>query len=102
MQFFDVQLGLWAGGPASLCWFAETCGQGLALEHNGDLYACDHYVYPEYRLGNVTEASVAALAASPFQEKFGNDKRDALPGYCPCLQLPFSPATAAARSTGFW
>jgi len=82
VQFFDVQLGLWAGGPAGLCWFAETCGQGLALEHNGDLYACDHYDYPEYRLGNIRETPIEVLAASPFQEKFGDDKRDALPRQC--------------------
>ena len=53
VQFFDLQLGLWMGGPSTLCVFAETCGQGLALEHNGDLYACDHYVYPRYNLGNM-------------------------------------------------
>ena len=82
VQFFDVQLGLWAGGPAGLCWFAETCGQGLAMEHNGDLFACDHYVYPEYRLGNIMETPIEALAMSPFQQKFGNDKRDTLPRYC--------------------
>ena len=82
VQFFDVQLGLWAGGPAGLCWFAETCGQGLALEHNGDLFACDHYVYPEYRLGNILETPMETLATSPFQEKFGNDKRDSLPRQC--------------------
>lgn len=82
VQFFDVQLGLWAGGPAGLCWFAETCGQALAMEHNGDLFACDHYVYPEYRLGNIMETPIEALAMSPFQQKFGNDKRDTLPRYC--------------------
>ena len=82
VQFFDVQLGLWAGGPAGLCWFAETCGEGLAMEHNGDLYACDHYVYPEYRLGNIMETPLDALASLPFQRKFGDDKRDTLPRQC--------------------
>ena len=82
VQFFDTQLGLWAGGPAGLCWFAETCGQGLAMEHNGDLFACDHYVYPEYRLGNILETPMETLATSPFQETFGNDKRDRLPRQC--------------------
>ena len=82
VQFFDTQLGLWAGGPAGLCWFAETCGQGLAMEHNGDLFACDHYVYPEYRLGNILETPMETLATSPFQETFGNDKRDSLPRQC--------------------
>ena len=82
VQFFDTQVGLWAGAPSSLCWFAETCGQGLAMEHNGDLYACDHYVYPEYRLGNIMETPMATLAAAPAQQKFGADKRDTLPRTC--------------------
>lgn len=82
VQFFDVQLGLWAGAPAGLCWFAETCGQGLAMEHNGDLYACDHYVYPEYRLGNINDTPMDQLAFSPEQVKFGQDKKDTLPRYC--------------------
>ncbi|WP_319529848.1 anaerobic sulfatase maturase [uncultured Cohaesibacter sp.] len=82
VQFFDLQLGLWMGAPASLCWFAETCGQGLAVEHNGDLYACDHYVYPEYRLGNITETFIAELANSEQQISFGEDKRDSLPRQC--------------------
>jgi uncharacterized protein len=90
VQFFDVQLGLWAGAPASLCWFAETCGQGLALEHNGDLYACDHYVYPQYRLGNIMHTPMDALAASPFQDKFGADKRDTLPRQCRACEYRFA------------
>ena len=90
VQFFDVQLGLWAGAPASLCWFAETCGQGLALEHNGDLYACDHYVYPEYRLGNIMRTPMDALAALPVQDKFGTDKRDTLPGQCRACEFRFA------------
>jgi uncharacterized protein len=90
VQFFDVQLGLWAGGPSSLCWFAETCGQGLALEHNGDLYACDHYVYPDYRLGNIMQTPMATLAATPMQDKFGTDKRDTLPRQCRACEYRFA------------
>jgi uncharacterized protein len=90
VQFFDVQLGLWAGGPSSLCWFAETCGQGLALEHNGDLYACDHYVYPEYRLGNIMQTPIGVLAASPAQDRFGADKRDTLPRQCRTCEFRFA------------
>jgi uncharacterized protein len=82
VQFFDLQLGLWAGAPSTLCVFAETCGQGLALEHNGDLYACDHYVYPEYRLGNIVEQPVGRLAASERQRRFGDDKSRNLPRCC--------------------
>ncbi len=53
VQLFDVALGNWMGLGSSLCVFAEKCGVALAIEHNGDLYSCDHYVYPKYRLGNV-------------------------------------------------
>lgn len=90
VQFFDMQLGLWMGAPASLCWFAETCGQGLAIEHNGDLYACDHYVYPEYRLGNVMETPIGALAGLPQQVHFGNDKHDSLPCQCRDCNIRFA------------
>lgn len=82
VQFIEVQLGLWLGGPASLCVFAEECGNALALEHNGDLYACDHYVYPDYRLGNIRDASLIEMAHSPEQIRFGEEKRTRLPTKC--------------------
>jgi uncharacterized protein len=82
VQIFDVQLGITMGQPSALCIFGETCGDALALEHNGDLYACDHYVYPQYKLGNIATDSLASLVASPAQRKFGADKRDTLPQYC--------------------
>lgn len=82
VQFFDVQLGQWLGVPGTLCWYAETCGTDLALEHNGDLYACDHYVYPAYRLGNVLQTPVGSLANSSKQIRFGTDKRDTQPRQC--------------------
>ena len=58
VQLFDVALGNWMGLGSSLCVFAEKCGAALAIEHNGDLYSCDHYVYPKYRLGNILNQSV--------------------------------------------
>jgi uncharacterized protein len=82
VQQFDVALGIWAGQGSALCVFSETCGKALALEHNGDLYACDHYVYPEYRLGNLRETPLEELVNSPAMEKFGADKRDTLPKCC--------------------
>jgi len=90
VQFFDVQLGLWSGGPAGLCVFAEECGGCLALEHNGDLYACDHYVYPAYRLGNVMTDGLAAMAASPAQRAFGAMKSAALPARCRGCRFRFA------------
>ncbi len=82
VQMFDVSLGIWAGMGASLCVFGETCGTALAMEHNGDVYSCDHYVYPEYRLGNLRDIALVDMVTSPEQIKFGQDKRDTLPRYC--------------------
>lgn len=82
VQLFDVQLAIVAGLPSPLCYFAETCGLALALEHNGDLYSCDHFVYPGYKLGNVHEAPLAQLVDAPAQRAFGDAKRDALPAFC--------------------
>ena len=82
VQLFDVILGNWCGVPPSLCAFAEVCGDGLVVEHNGDVYSCDHFVYPEYRLGNIATDELAAMYSSREQHSFGRDKRDALPMEC--------------------
>jgi uncharacterized protein len=82
IQLFESALASWLGMPASLCIFAETCGNALALEHNGDVYSCDHFVEPRFRLGNIKEQHLVQLAASDQQRAFGDAKRDSLPGYC--------------------
>ncbi len=83
VQTFEASLRNWLGLPTSgMCVFNETCGTGLALEHNGDLYACDHFVEPNFLLGNIESTHMLELIASPQQVKFGQDKRDALPRYC--------------------
>jgi uncharacterized protein len=82
VQIFDVALETWLGIPASLCVFRETCGSAMAMEHNGDLYSCDHFVYRENRLGNIMENPLESMVASAQQAKFGLDKRDSLPRYC--------------------
>ncbi|MCZ7570005.1 MAG: anaerobic sulfatase maturase [Ardenticatenaceae bacterium] len=82
VQIFDVALNAWFGRPPGLCIFEETCGTALALEHNGDLYSCDHFVEPKYRLGNLTEEDLLPMVASDRQRRFGLDKRDCLPAYC--------------------
>jgi len=82
VQQFDVHLAQWAGLPSNLCVFAETCGRCLVMEHNGDLYACDHYVYPAYRLGNLRDRPLRDLAGDPAQQRFGSGKRDGLPHEC--------------------
>jgi uncharacterized protein len=82
VQMFDAALASWVGAPQSMCVFAETCGGALALEHNGDLYSCDHYVEPKYLLGNIADTPLGELIGSPQQRAFGNAKRDMLPRYC--------------------
>lgn len=82
VQLFDVSLESWLGMPAGLCWFRETCGAALALEHNGDLYSCDHFVYPENKLGNIMDEPLSSLVNSPRQQRFGEEKKSTLPRYC--------------------
>ncbi|KKG02624.1 anaerobic sulfatase maturase [Methanosarcina mazei] len=82
VQTFEASARRWLGLPSGMCVFEETCGTGLALEHNGDLYSCDHFVEPEYLLGNIMENELGVLAASEKQYRFGQDKRDTLPQVC--------------------
>jgi uncharacterized protein len=82
VQHFDVALAAWYGEPASVCIFAPTCGNALAIEHNGDLYACDHFVEPDYLLGNIRDTDMIELVASEKQRQFGLDKAEKLPAYC--------------------
>ena len=90
VQIFDVALGIWAKAGVGLCVFAPTCGSALAMEHNGDVYACDHYVYPEYRRGNILETALKEMVASAEQRKFGQDKSDTLPRYCRQCEVRFA------------
>ena len=90
IQLFESAVASWMGLPASLCIFAETCGNALALEHNGDLYSCDHYVEPKFRLGNIKEQHLVQLVASDQQRQFGNSKRDTLPRYCHECEVLFA------------
>ena len=82
MQTFEASARRWLGMPSGMCVFEETCGMGLALEHNGDLYSCDHFVEPDYLLGNIMEKEISELAASERQYRFGQDKRETLPQVC--------------------
>ena len=89
VQSFDAALANWIGHP-SACIFSPTCGDALAIEHNGDVYACDHYVEPDYLLGNIGETPLASLVASPKQRRFGRDKFDTLPKYCRECEVLFA------------
>jgi uncharacterized protein len=90
VQIFDVALSAWLGQNPSLCIFSETCGQALAIEHNGDLYSCDHFVNPENLLGNIIELPMRDMVASGQQRRFGQDKRDTLPEYCRSCEVRFT------------
>jgi len=82
VQIFDAALAAWVGQRPGLCVFEETCGLALAMEHNGDLYACDHFVSPSHLLGNIQETPLGGLVGSERQRLFGLAKRDALPRLC--------------------
>jgi len=81
VQHFDVTLGA-LFGQYSLCVHSPECGTAIAMEHNGDVYSCDHYVEPDYRLGNIAADTFAELLALPQQRQFGRDKRTTLPKQC--------------------
>ena len=82
VQLFDVALSAWVGMEPLLCVFQRTCGLAAVIEHNGDLYSCDHFVYPENRLGNLAELSLESAMESPQQIRFGNAKLEHLPRCC--------------------
>ena len=89
VQIFDVALAAWSGRRPGLCIFEETCGSALALEHNGDLFSCDHYVEPDYYLGNLADVPLADMVGSARQNRFGQDKKDTLPQYCLDCEVRF-------------
>jgi uncharacterized protein len=89
VQLFDVSLAAWLGAPPGLCIFEKTCGTALAMEHNGDVYACDHYVEPDYLLGNLIELPLLDMVTSDKQRAFGQAKQDTLPEYCRRCEVRF-------------
>lgn len=82
VQTFEAAVRRWLDLPARMCVFDATCGLGPALEHNGDLYTCDHFVEPKHRLGNIKDTPIIELVASEQMRVFGAAKRDSLPQYC--------------------
>lgn len=82
VQMFDASLAQWCGVQPGVCSMGETCGDALVVEHNGDVYSCDHFVYPEYKLGNITEKPLINIYKSRAREQFGLNKRNTLPNEC--------------------
>ncbi len=90
VQIFDVMLSAWLGYPPPLCVFGEECGNAMVLEHNGDIYACDHFVYPAFRRGNLLETPLTALATCEAQRAFGQSKARDLPDQCRACNVRFA------------
>lgn len=90
VQTFEAAVRSWLNLPTGMCFFSPTCGMGVALEHNGDLYSCDHFVEPDYLLGNIQETPMAALVGSKKQSQFGKDKLESLPKYCRDCEVRFA------------
>ncbi len=86
---FDGVLAGWMGKAGTLCIFGRTCGLGLALEHNGDLYSCDHFVDPEHKLGNILQSALIDMVGSQRQQDFGRQKWESLPEYCHNCEFVF-------------
>jgi uncharacterized protein len=89
VQIFDVALAAWLGQRPGLCIFEETCGHALAMEHNGDVYSCDHFVEPRHKLGNLADIPLLDMVGSEQQQRFGQAKRDTLPRYCRECEVRF-------------
>ncbi len=90
VQIFDASLAAWTGAFQSTCILSQTCGTALALEHNGDLYSCDHFVDKSHLLGNIEKDNMGKLASSEKQRRFGRDKLDSLPKYCLKCEVRFA------------
>lgn len=90
VQIFEMALAAWSGHRSGLCVFEPSCGSAMVMEHNGDLYSCDHYVEAEHLLGNIRKAPLTSLAWSEAQQRFGNDKFDGLSERCKTCRYRFA------------
>jgi uncharacterized protein len=79
---FEWALNAWIGNPSPVCVHAKQCGRSLVIEHNGDVYACDHCVYPQYRLGNIMTDTLPRMAAKSLKSGFGVTKETTLTRWC--------------------
>lgn len=90
VQLFDTTLANWVGAPAGVCTMSKYCGQGAAIEHNGDVYSCDHFVFPEYKLGNIHDNSLISMMYGTKQREFGEAKYRSLPKQCRKCKYEFA------------
>lgn len=82
VQLFDATLANWVGVTPGICSMSENCGHAGVMEYNGDVYSCDHFVYPEYKLGNLKEKTLYEMMNSAKQMEFAKNKKQRLPQQC--------------------
>ncbi len=82
VQLFDATLAGWMGVPPGVCVYAEECGHAAVMEANGDVYSCDHFVFPQYKLGNILTHGLPQMLYGQKQARFSQLKKDALPRQC--------------------
>ena len=87
---FECAVSQWMGINGVMCVFGPICGKGMAIEHDGNVYSCDHFVYPEYQLGNISTDQLGDMAMSNQQKKFGFSKPQTLPKYCKDCEFLFA------------
>lgn len=90
IQLFDSTLANWMGEQPGVCSLAKTCGHAGVMEYNGDVYACDHFVFPQYKLGNISSNTLVEMMYSDKQQRFGQAKHDTLPQQCRQCQFLFA------------
>ena len=90
VQLFDATLANWVGEEPGVCSMAKTCGHAGVMEHNGDVYSCDHFVFPEYLLGNIRQKTLVEMMYSQRQIEFGQAKQTGLPGQCRTCEWLFA------------
>lgn len=90
VQLFDTTLANWMGMEGSLCTMARECGHAGVMEYNGDVYSCDHFVFPEYKLGNIRDNTLTEMMYSERQRAFGQNKYRSLPQQCKSCQYLFA------------
>ncbi len=90
VQYFDSTLANWMGVAPGVCTLAKTCGHAGVMEFNGDVYSCDHFVFPEYKLGNIHSKTLTAMMYSDRQQQFGQDKYNKLPAQCRACKFLFA------------
>ena len=90
IQLFDATLANWVGEQPGVCSLAKTCGHAGVMEFNGDVYSCDHFVFPQYKLGNIYSKTLVEMMYSDKQQQFGRNKFDSLPSQCKECQYLFA------------